>query len=77
VAIDNQDRVFVVDTTGGGASVFRTLVEGQARPEYLGFFGGPGVADGEFQYPIGAAVDDRGRVYVADTANNRVQVWSY
>jgi hypothetical protein len=43
----------------------------------VGFFGGHGVADGQFAFPMGAATDDRGRVYVADTANSRIQVWSY
>ncbi len=30
-----------------------------------------------FQYPNSVAVDARGRVYVADTFNDRVQIWSY
>jgi DNA-binding beta-propeller fold protein YncE len=77
VAIDNQGRVFVGDSTGQGVFVFRTLAAEAQRLEYIGFFGGPGVADGQFAYPNGVAVDGRGRVYVADSANNRVQVWSY
>ena len=28
-------------------------------------------------FPMGIAVDGRGRVYIADTANDRVQIWSY
>ena len=39
--------------------------------------GGEGVADGQFEYPNSVAIDARGRVYVADTFNDRVQVWSY
>jgi sugar lactone lactonase YvrE len=35
------------------------------------------VQDGQFEFPNGVAVDTRGRVYVADTVNDRVQVWSY
>lgn len=77
LAIDNQGRAFVVDSSGNGALVFATLKEDERAPEYLGFFGGHGLDDGQFAFPMGAAVDDRGRVYVADTANNRVQVWSY
>jgi sugar lactone lactonase YvrE len=56
---------------------------GQAQPaglapmQYLGFFGEPGISDAQFQFPNGMAVDGRGRVYVADTFNNRVQIWSY
>jgi DNA-binding beta-propeller fold protein YncE len=78
VAIDGQGRVFVVDSTGNGVVLYRAALGDDARaPEYVGFFGGQGVADGKFAFPIGVAVDDRGRIYVADTANGRVQVWSY
>jgi sugar lactone lactonase YvrE len=77
VAIDNQGRVFTVDSSGQGVLVYRVLGDDDRRPEYLGFFGGHGVADGQFAFPMGTATDDRGRVYVADTANNRIQVWSY
>ena len=34
-------------------------------------------SNGTFQYPNGIAVDGRGRVYVTDAGNDRVQVWSY
>ncbi len=77
IAIDPAGRVFVVDSSGQGVTVYSTLEEGATTPEYLGFFGGQGLADGQFSFPMGVAVDDRGRVYVADTSNDRVQVWSY
>ena len=32
-----------------------------------------GTADGQFEYPFGVAVDGSGNVFVADTANNRIQ----
>lgn len=77
VAIDGQNRVFVVDTTGQGVQVERTYQAGSARLDYLGFFGGQGIADGLFGFPSSVAVDDRGHVYVTDSTNDRVQVWSY
>jgi len=77
IAADNSGRVFVVDSSGQGVLVYATLEDGQQQPEHLGFFGGHGVADGQFAFPMGIAVDGRGRVYVADTANDRIQVWSY
>jgi DNA-binding beta-propeller fold protein YncE len=76
VAITGE-RVFVVDSSGQGALLYRSLKPDQRGPDYVGFFGGHGVADGQFAFPMGVATDDRGRVYVADTANGRVQVWSY
>jgi DNA-binding beta-propeller fold protein YncE len=77
IAIDSNGRVFIVDSSGQGVLVYSTLVSGEEQPEHRGFFGGHGVADGQFAFPMGVAVDARGRVYVADTANDRVQVWGY
>lgn len=77
IAIDGQGRVLVVDSSGQGVLVYSVLASGEEQPEHLGFFGGHGVADGQFAFPMGVAVDTHGRVYVADTANDRIQVWSY
>lgn len=77
IAIDSQGRLFVVDSSGQGVLVYEVLAGDQTQPEHRGFFGGHGVDDGQFAFPMGVAVDGRGRVYVADTANDRIQVWSY
>lgn len=77
VAVDSQGRVFVGDSTGQGVFAFRAPTDEGRRLDFIGFFGGEGVADGKFEFPNGVAVDGRGRVYVADTVNDRVQVWSY
>jgi hypothetical protein len=77
--------VLMVINTAGGV-FFRYVLHnaislteelGRYMMIYVGFFGCHGISDGQFAFPIGAAVDDRGRIYVADTANGRVQVWSY
>ena len=77
MAVDGQGRVYVVDTSGQSVFVYGTYQEGSSRLEYLGSFGTQGVSNGAFAYPNGIAVDGRGRLYVADSANNRVQLWSY
>jgi len=77
LAMDGQGRVFVADSTGQGVFVFRSPSGDSQRLDYFGFFGGEGIADGTFEYPNSVAVDARGRVYVADTFNDRVQIWSY
>jgi DNA-binding beta-propeller fold protein YncE len=77
VAVDDGGKVYVGDTTGQGVFVYRALDADGGRLDYIGFFGGEGVADAQFQFPNGVAVDGRARVYVADTANDRFQVWSY
>jgi DNA-binding beta-propeller fold protein YncE len=38
-------------------------------------FGSQGMGNGEFSMPQGIAVGSGGNIYVADTANNRVQVF--
>ena len=39
-------------------------------------FGSTGVAAGQFAEPVGLAVDASGRLYVADTWNQRIQVFT-
>lgn len=77
IAVDQKGRVHIVDTTGQMVSVYRALADDQRRPDYIGSMGTQGIEDGQFQYPNGVALDARARVYVADTMNGRVQVWSY
>ncbi len=77
VALDGQGRVYVADSTGHTVFVFGRYQEGSSRLEYLGSFGSQGSGDGAFAYPNGITVDARGRLYIADSANNRVQLWSY
>jgi hypothetical protein len=38
-------------------------------------FGSNGAGPGQFVFPRGLCVDGAGRIYVADSANARVQVW--
>jgi DNA-binding beta-propeller fold protein YncE len=77
LAVDGSGRVFVADATGQGVFIYRAPSGDSRRLDYLGFVGGEGVADARFEYPNSVAVDARGRVYVADTFNDRVQIWSY
>jgi DNA-binding beta-propeller fold protein YncE len=77
LAVDGQGRVVVADATGQGVVIYRAPSDDSRRLDFLGFIGGEGVADAQFEYPNSVAVDARGRVYVADTFNDRVQIWSY
>ncbi|MDA8237933.1 MAG: SMP-30/gluconolactonase/LRE family protein [Chloroflexi bacterium] len=77
IAVDDQGRVFVADATGQGVFVYRAPSGESRRLDFLGLVGEQGAADGQFAYPNSVAVDGRGRVYVADTFNDRVQIWSY
>jgi DNA-binding beta-propeller fold protein YncE len=77
IAIDGQGRVFIVDSVTHAVQVYRVLASGERSPAYLTSFGVEGTTDGAFEYPNGIALDGRGRVYVADWNNDRIQVWSY
>jgi DNA-binding beta-propeller fold protein YncE len=43
----------------------------------VGNFGEQGTLDGQFSYPGGVALGPKNKIYVADTANGRVQVWGW
>jgi tripartite motif-containing protein 71 len=77
IAIDDRSRVYVVDSVAHQVQVYGTLAADQRAPQYLDSFGKEGTVDGAFEFPNGVAVDGRGRVYVADRNNDRIQVWSY
>jgi tripartite motif-containing protein 71 len=42
---------------------------------FLSKWGTQGTGDGEFLWPRGLAIDGDGNVYVADPADNRIQVF--
>jgi DNA-binding beta-propeller fold protein YncE len=77
MALDDSGRLFVVDTTDHMVRVFKVGTNLSRPPTFLGSFGTGGQLDGTFRFPNGAAADSRGRIYVTDRDNNRVQVWSY
>jgi DNA-binding beta-propeller fold protein YncE len=77
MAIDDQQRLFVVDATDQSVKVYRPAEDPTAVPDFIGQFGVAGSGDGNFRYPNAVATDTRGRIYVADWDNDRVQVWTY
>jgi DNA-binding beta-propeller fold protein YncE len=77
LVIDGSARMFAVDTTAQGVLVYRTPAGPTEALEFLGAFGVQGIGDGQFAFPSAVAIDTRGHVYVADTFNDRVQLWSY
>jgi DNA-binding beta-propeller fold protein YncE len=77
VAIGADDKVYVADSTGHTVFVYAPYKSGAGRLEFLGAFGSEGVANSQFEFPNGLALDGRGRIYVVDSGNGRIQVWSY
>ena len=61
--------VYVTEPEGG------RLLAYSAGGALLGVWGSPGTGEGQFTKPVGLAIDSRGRLFVADAGNHRVQVW--
>lgn len=71
------NRLFVVDSVNQRIQNYDINNLTSAGPKYLGVFGVEGTDEGAFEFPNGAAADDKGRVYITDRVNNRTQVWSW
>lgn len=71
VAVDYKGRIFISDTVAGSIRMFGP------DSSYLLSFGNQGRENGNFVYPHGIFIDRKGKIYIADWGNNRVQVWGY
>ncbi len=70
VAVDNRNgRMYVVDY------MRHTVLVYDEDGKFLTEFGGLGWGEGWFQYPRDIEVDSEGRIFVADTFNDRIQVF--
>jgi DNA-binding beta-propeller fold protein YncE len=71
LGIDREDNLYVTEIGNNRVQVF------DRHGKFLTMWGRKGSAAGEFSNPHGIIVDrDTGYVYVADTSNNRVQVFA-
>ncbi|MDY0190053.1 MAG: NHL repeat-containing protein [Desulfuromonas sp.] len=71
IAVDSHNkRIYIADYLRHTVLVFST--EGQ----WLYEIGSKGSAPSYFYYPSGVCCDDRGTLYVADTFNHRVQIFT-
>jgi len=77
LAVDDRQRLYVVDTVNQMVRVYVPASDATQPPVYAFSFGEEGTIDGAFEYPNGIAVTSRDQIFVTDRANNRVQVWSY
>ena len=77
VAIDSKDNLYVADTENNRIQKIQpdgniTSIGSFNLSEKIGYNNfGPG----EFNSPSGVAVDSKDNLYVADTGNNRIQVF--
>jgi sugar lactone lactonase YvrE/mono/diheme cytochrome c family protein len=75
VAVARDGTIFVADGHTEGKDSAR-IVKFDASGRYLAEWGKRGPAPGQMEVPHGIALDSRGRVFVADRWNNRVDVFT-
>jgi sugar lactone lactonase YvrE len=73
VAVAPNGDIFVADghDTGSNMRIVKFTKDGT----FIKTWGKPGSATGEFNVPHGLAFDSKGRLFVADRANNRLQIF--
>ena len=70
ICVDNKNFIYVTDKQKHGVLVL------DAARNFKMFFGTQGCLEGEFSAPCGIDVDSLGNVYICDSGNKRVQVFS-
>ena len=70
VALNDEGKMFVSDGYGN-FRIHRFSASGELEHSW----GTPGTGPGQFALPHNIALDTRGRVFVADTMNHRVQIF--
>src|SRR2546422_840668 len=75
VAINSRGEAFVSEY-GAVERVQKFQLSGASPARFLGTFGHAGTGPGEFNRPEGLCADAQDRIYVADSCNHRIQVFS-
>jgi DNA-binding beta-propeller fold protein YncE len=73
VLVTPNGDIFVAD--GHNSSSGNRIVKYNSQGEYLLQWGSTGAEAGEFRVPHALAMDSQGRLFVADRANSRIQVF--
>jgi DNA-binding beta-propeller fold protein YncE len=71
LAVSRNGDIFIADGEGPNTRVARFSKDGK----FIKWWGGKGTAPGQFNVPHSIAIDSKGRVYVADRSNNRIQIF--
>ena len=70
LSTDVRGRIYLIDRNGGSV-----IILGQ-NGSFLGRQSGMGWKEGRLNYPSQICINNKGEVFIADTNNNRVQIFS-
>ena len=73
VIVAPNGDIFVADGHGGDSNA--RIVKFSKDGKFITSWGKKGIAPGEFDTPHGLAFDSKGRLFVADRNNNRIQIF--
>jgi len=73
VAVAPNGDIFIADGHDTGSNM--RIVKYSKDGKFIKTWGKPGAGPGEFNVPHGIAFDSKGRLFVADRANNRLQIF--
>lgn len=73
VLVAPNGDIFVADGHGAGGN--NRIVKLTSDGRFIKEWGGTGEADGQMRDPHALAMDSRGRLFVGDRANNRIQIF--
>src|SRR5713226_6958555 len=73
VIVAPNGDVFVADGHGGNSNA--RIMKFSKDGKFIKSWGKKGIAPGEFDTPHGLAFDSKGRLFVADRNNNRIQIF--
>jgi sugar lactone lactonase YvrE len=73
VIVAANGDIFVADGHGGNSNA--RIVKFTKDGNFIKAWGKKGIAPGEFDTPHGLAFDSKGRLFVADRNNNRIQIF--
>jgi DNA-binding beta-propeller fold protein YncE len=71
LAVAKNGDIFIADGEGPNTRVVKFSKYGK----FIKWWGGKGTDPGQFNVPHSIAIDSKGRVYVADRSNNRIQIF--
>jgi hypothetical protein len=70
ITTDGRGIIYLTDRNGG-----KVVVLGQDG-SYLGRLSGMGWKEGFLNYPSQVSINGKGEIFIADTLNNRVQIFT-